>query len=269
MHGGSGYPMRHGIFFAIICVTYLNALGAADTKVGSVFEVDSGRGEITVAATGGQIGMHQKIYLRVGGKAVLMIATFPMATKTKSRLLPGYGKYLREIRKGVPVFAYVEGIEKESDTKVIQNSGSISELAMLCRKPYKHPSVQKYLRSLGKNFETDEKPRAETFYRIYKKSGIEIRISRPTGERELVFAVAFLHLRNSRISTGWTGYPHELPEKIQFADTRAAVEERLGPPQEPGTGWADYAPFSIQIQYVDFGTTGDAQIEYIRVCRPL
>lgn len=134
-----------------------------------------------------------------------MIATFPMITKTNARLLPGYGKYLGELKKGTEIFAYVKGIESKRDEEVIRKSGSARELAMLCGKPIENENVQEYLKNLGSGYE------------------------------------------KSRI---------ELPERLEFSDTREEVEKKPGKPNEIkkyyNTLGMHYPAFGSQVTYNPF-----------------
>ncbi len=93
-----------------------SALGEGPV-IGQVGAVKMKSGEIIVKTpeAAGLINMGDRLYLRIGGKAVLMKASFPMQTISKCVLEQGYRGYMEKITKGMPVHRYVKEIENEAE----------------------------------------------------------------------------------------------------------------------------------------------------------
>jgi hypothetical protein len=210
--------------------------------------------------------MGQKVFALIRGKSVLMISTFPMMTKTNARLLPGYGKYLGELKKGTEIFAYVKGTESKRDEEVIRKSGSASELAMLCGKPIENENVQKYLKSLGSGYE--ESRIEQWLYYSYRKAGISISFK--VSPSATIVSRIFLYNQGAE---KFDAYRLELPEKLAFSDTREEVEKKLGKPNEIKKYYTTlgmhYPAFGLQVTYDTFAPEDmKAKIHHIVVGNP-
>ena len=265
--------LRTSFFTSILlAAAFCAATYAAEgPRIGAVHSVNKARGEIVVAApgSGGKIQAGDRLYVRIGGKTVMLTATFPMMSVVKCRLLPGYGKYLAEVRKDEPVFAYREGAEKESDAAVIKQSGSASELSMLCGKAVTSDNVKEYLKLMGPDYEEAAYESSKVFYYSWKKKGISISFSTETAPAT-VKAIFIYNEGADKFSI----YPQEWPEKILPSDTRKDVEEKIGPPQQSGGSgsipfWAAYPRFGLYITYTGLSTTDMGNgIHHIAITAP-
>jgi len=221
-----------------------SAFAAEGVNIGKISEINKNSGEVTVssAKAAESIRMGDFLYIRIKGKVVMMKATFPMMTVAKCRLLPGYGKYLKEISKNSPVFAYVKGVEKESDESVIKKSGSSKELSMLCDKPINSPNIKKFIKELGNDYIVDRSSGA--FYYSWKSKGISLRFNSETEPD--VLTTIFIYNQGA---DGFSKYPFEWPEKILPTDLREDVEKKIGTIDRIQDDYNDYPEFGIGLSY--------------------
>lgn len=243
--------MNKTIIAIILCTVFISfseVYALEGKNAGTIRSVKAATGEIVIAISDGRtINMGEKLYFRKAGKPVLMTAVFPMMASARCRLLPGYNAYLQDVKNGLTVFTYVDGIEKETDSKVINNSGSINELAMLCGKSFDSVQVKNYMKALGENPEIYNS--TDSIYYSYKDKGVSVMFERRDGG--LFLRAVFLY------NTGadkFSRYLLALPEKLSFDDTRAVVEEKLGLPDSSGGNgsinyWVNYSNFGLGITY--------------------
>lgn len=260
--------MRNILICSLLIVSFHSIFSQSSkhTKVGTVHGINASSREIIIATRAGSMQMGQKVFTLIGGKSVLLISTFPMMTKTNARLLPGYGRYLPEIKKGMIVYAYEKAIDSQSDQAVIKKSGSVSELAMLCGKPIESDNVKEYLAHLGSDYE-ESRPDQWLFYE-YKKSGISVKFL----VSDSVTRVSHIFLYNEGADK-FRAYSLELPENLDFRDTRDAVEKKLGKPAEIKFPYLTlgvlYPAFGLRIDYATLSPDDmNAKIHHIVVGNP-
>lgn len=234
--------LSSAVFMLFIVSDY--SFAAEGVNIGKISEINKNSGEITVASTKAaeSIRMGDFLYIRIKGKVVMMKATFPMMTVAKCRLLPGYGKYLNEISKNNQVFAYVKGIEKESDDNVIKKSGSSKELSMLCDKPINSPNIKKFIKQLGNDYTVSQ--RSDSFYYSWKTKGISLRFNKQTNPN--VLTTIFIYNQGA---DGFSKYPYEWPEKILPTDLREDVEKKIGVIDGIRDDYNTYPEFGIGLSY--------------------
>lgn len=118
------------VLHAIILCWYSTAQTADGPTIGTVYEVNRGSGEIVVQTIGtaGAIQMGVRLYTRIDGRAAVMKAIFPMQTIVKCRMEAQYRKYLGNIQKGMPVYKYATGIEKDSGKTAEQPDAGTSKI---------------------------------------------------------------------------------------------------------------------------------------------
>lgn len=109
---------------ALLCITLtITASGVLHSqtdgvKIGVVTGIDQKTAEIIVGTStaANDIKMGDLLYLRIGGKIVLLRVTFPMQTISKCRA-EGKNRALRaKAVKGMTVYRYMKGIEEISTT---------------------------------------------------------------------------------------------------------------------------------------------------------
>jgi len=229
----------------VMFIVKASVFAADGVNIGKISEINKISGEVTVASSkaGESIRMGDFLYIRIKGKTVLMKATFPMMTVAKCRLLPGYGKYLKEIPKNSPVFAYVKGIEKESDAAELQKSGSSKELAMLCGKHINSSNIKKYMKQLGKDYAVEQ--HSDSYYYSWLSKGISLRFDKLTNPDTLTT----IFIYNQGVD-GFSRYPYEWPENILPTDLREDVEKKIGTINSARDEYNDYPEFGFGINYV-------------------
>lgn len=244
---------------------------AADAPIGKVHSVNRAAGEIIVAApgAGGKIQAGDRLFLRIGGKTVMLNATYPMMSVIKCRLLPGYGSYLPEVKKDATVFVWKPEAEKERDEAVVARSGSLSELSMLCGKEITSPNIKDYLAAMGPGYEESRYDSSQVFYYSWKKKGVSLSFS--TKQPIPMLQAIFIYNEGA---DQFSIYPQEWPEKILPADTRKDVEEKIGKPQKSGGDgvipfWVSYPQFGLSITYAGLSTTDMGnKIHHIAITAP-
>lgn len=111
------------IFFsvALILNSGFDASYSAQESIGRIGNINRSSGEIIVniSSTGGTIEMGELIFIKLGNDIVVLRATFPMQTVSKCKLLPRHSKYLTKISKGIEVYRYYKGVEKEGEEAAI------------------------------------------------------------------------------------------------------------------------------------------------------
>jgi len=126
------------IWAALLAAGLLQApLFSADGELlGKIGSVNQSTGEIIVQSpnAGQKIFMGSRLYVRIGGRVVIMTATFPMQTVAKCRLIPGNGQYLKKLDRGLPVYLYVPDVEKapilETDREIKEYYQKLEEVTL-------------------------------------------------------------------------------------------------------------------------------------------
>ena len=105
------------IILMMVCIAVIMSktmLIAFDGElIGKIGEVNTFTGEIIVQSpqAAAKIKMGSKLYVRINGRVVIITATYPMQTVAKCKLVSSNAGYLGQIRKGIPVYCYVAGVE--------------------------------------------------------------------------------------------------------------------------------------------------------------
>jgi hypothetical protein len=123
---------------AFISIMLLEAplLSVDGELLGKIGSVNQSTGEIIVQSpnAGQKIFMGSRLYVRIGDRVVIMTATFPMQTVAKCRLIPGNGKYLGKMARGLPVYLYVPDVEKapilETDREIKEYYHKLEEVTL-------------------------------------------------------------------------------------------------------------------------------------------
>ena len=100
--------------------------------IGKIGEVNTATGEIVVQSpqAAEKIRMGGKLYVRINGNVIIMTATYPMQTIAKCKLIPSNAGYLGQIGKGIPVYSYVAGVEKEVKLNIVEKQ-NINNIEMI------------------------------------------------------------------------------------------------------------------------------------------
>ncbi|MCP4137998.1 MAG: hypothetical protein GY754_43950 [bacterium] len=237
-------------------------------SLGKIRKINRASGEIIVISSGAKrIRMGQKLYLKVNNKIVVLRASYPMMTVVKCRLLPGYYKYLGQIKKNTPIYRYkkeIETVVKKTYSEEAKTSGSVNELAMLCGKKFSDPRIESYMESLGGKPEI--KKFDNCYYYSYKHKGISLRFDDAD-----ILTTLFLY---SEGADDFKQYAKALPENLTFSDSRDSVEKKLGKFKKSGGNgainfWVSYPDFGISITYTSKSTSSMThKIRHIAVKRP-
>lgn len=104
-------------FFFTILLTGVSLHPVDGDLIGKIGNVNNSTGEITVESpkAAEKIQMGTKLYVRSGDKIIIMTATFPMQTIAKCKLTKGGSGSLAEVKKGLPVYLYTSGVEKQEN----------------------------------------------------------------------------------------------------------------------------------------------------------
>lgn len=116
--------MKHLYAGAVSAVVLLvgGMLHSEGARIGTVYSVTPAKGEVVVSLSKNvnTVQMGSRMYLKLGDRAVVMRAVFPMQTVVKCSLEKKYRSGIRSIHKGMPVYNYVAGVEGDIKTPARQ-----------------------------------------------------------------------------------------------------------------------------------------------------
>jgi len=106
----------------VLCMVFAvrGSLFSDSAQIGIVYSVSPAKGEVVVSLSRdvNTVQMGSRMYLKLGERAVIMKAVFPMQTVVKCSLEKKYRSDIRSIHKGMPVYKYYAGVEGDDSASV-------------------------------------------------------------------------------------------------------------------------------------------------------